>query len=322
MTDMKEKFFTGVVEDNNDPERLGRVRVRVHGIHTDKKERDEEQGIGLPTEDLPWSVPLTPTTNACISGYGAAPAGLLPGTWVFGVSLDHTFQSLLILGSIGTYSATSVDSSKGFFDPDGKYPTEDRRGLPDINTISRNPNAANSNVVAGKPEDLYIKAGPPDMTVCPNVDFEKFTASIIQQESGGRAKIDGPQTKYGRARGLMQLMPSTAQYVARKIGQPYREEMLYDPNYNKMLGQAYLRELLKKYDCNVMLASAAYNGGPGNCDKWIMQYGDPRKGEITDEEFAQKIPFQETKNYVYKVCGRLGGFEAVAVKKGTNNAVA
>ena len=74
-------WWIGVVEDRMDPEKSGRVRVRIYGYHTDEKEL-------LPTKDLPWAVPITPITSAAISGIGSAPLGPVEGTWVIGFFLD------------------------------------------------------------------------------------------------------------------------------------------------------------------------------------------------------------------------------------------
>src|SRR5210317_1751381 len=74
-------WFTAVVEDRQDPSKLGRVRVRCLGYHTDDK-------TVLPTADLPWAHVLLPITSSGISGIGHTPTGLLEGSWVFGFFRD------------------------------------------------------------------------------------------------------------------------------------------------------------------------------------------------------------------------------------------
>lgn len=87
-------FFYGIVEDRNDPLKIGRVRVRVHGIHTDDKSL-------IATPDLAWSQVIVPTTSAGLSGFGHG-HGLVEGTSVFGMFRDDSRQDFLVLGvSIG-----------------------------------------------------------------------------------------------------------------------------------------------------------------------------------------------------------------------------
>ena len=108
--------FTGVVEDRNDPEYLGRYRVRVLGIHTDDKKV-------LPTKDLPWAQCILPVTSPGISGLGHSPSFLVEGSWVFGYMRDGaSCQEPVIIGSIPGYPIEYAVSSKGFYDPKGIYP--------------------------------------------------------------------------------------------------------------------------------------------------------------------------------------------------------
>ncbi len=90
------RWFLGIVEDNkNDPEKLGRVRVRVYGAHN--AYRDE-----VPTELLPWATVMVPATYGGVSGVGRSPTGIEQGSWVFGIFLDgkHS-QNPLVIGTMG-----------------------------------------------------------------------------------------------------------------------------------------------------------------------------------------------------------------------------
>lgn len=87
-------LYIGVIEDRNDPLKLGRCKVRVIGLHT----HDTNQ---LPTADLPWAVPMQPITSAAISGIGTTPLGLVEGTHVIVMYQDEDNQCPVILGSIG-----------------------------------------------------------------------------------------------------------------------------------------------------------------------------------------------------------------------------
>ena len=97
------------------------------------------------------------------------------------------------------------------------------------------------------------------------------------------------------ATGLMQLMPSTAKRVSRGLRLRYSKKKLIDPNYNIKLGSQYMKTLLKRYDGNRVLATAAYNAGPGNVKKWVKRFDGPL------DVWIESIPFAETKEYVQKV---------------------
>jgi lysozyme len=87
-------LYTGVIEDRNDPLKLGRCKVRIVGLHT-------HDAAKLPTADLPWAIPMQPITSAALSGIGTTPLGLVEGTWVVVMFKDDDNQYPIILGSIG-----------------------------------------------------------------------------------------------------------------------------------------------------------------------------------------------------------------------------
>ena len=89
------RWFLGIVEDNkNDPEKLGRVRVRVYGIHNAYLE-------DVPTEDLPWATIMVPAIYGGVSGVGRSPTGIEQGSWVFGIFMDGKHaQNPIILGTL------------------------------------------------------------------------------------------------------------------------------------------------------------------------------------------------------------------------------
>ena len=104
------------------------------------------------------------------------------------------------------------------------------------------------------------------------------------------------------ARGLMQLMPFTAQAMAKQIGTATSlVSLTSDPAHNMRLGTAYLREMLDRFDNSLPLAVAAYNAGPHRVDQWLADNGDPRAGPIDMLDWIELIPFNETRNYVQRV---------------------
>jgi soluble lytic murein transglycosylase len=118
-------------------------------------------------------------------------------------------------------------------------------------------------------------------------------AGVIYVESHFR-----DQTSHAGAKGLMQIMPSTADYIARKSGgTEFVQGDLATPQINIAYGSWYLRYLLDRYHGNTILALAAYNAGEGKVDEWWREAAD--RGERF--RVADHIPFPETRNYVSKV---------------------
>ena len=119
--------------------------------------------------------------------------------------------------------------------------------------------------------------------------------AVIKQEIP-LERIGNPNAiSKSKAKGLMQIMDSTAKEIAKKNNIELTDENILDPEINIEIGTIYLSQLIEKYN-SVELAIAAYNAGHGNVDKWISQ--DTLKEDGTD---AENIPFKETNMYVRKV---------------------
>ena len=121
-------WFVGVVEDRNDPQKVGRVRIRCLGYHTADK-------IALPTADLPWASPVLPITSSGISGIGQTPLGLVEGSWVFGFFRDTDLQEPIVLGSLPGRPIEEAGST-GFYDPNKIFPRHINE--PDVNRLAVN----------------------------------------------------------------------------------------------------------------------------------------------------------------------------------------
>ena len=120
---------------------------------------------------------------------------------------------------------------------------------------------------------------------------EAIVYGLIRQESRFMADARSPVG----ATGLMQLMPATARWVARQISlQPYRPQMLVRPEVNLQMGTYYFRRVLNDLG-HPLLATAAYNAGPGRARRWRDERA--LEGAI----YAETIPFGETRDYVKKV---------------------
>jgi hypothetical protein len=104
-------WFQGVVEDRQDPLKLGRIRVRILGLNTEDKNL-------IPTEDLPWAFVMQPITSAAMNGIGQTPIGPVPGTWVFGFFRDGEHcQEPVIIGTVGGIPEDAAIPTRGFNDP-------------------------------------------------------------------------------------------------------------------------------------------------------------------------------------------------------------
>ena len=115
---------------------------------------------------------------------------------------------------------------------------------------------------------------------------------LIRQESHFERDI----RSIANAVGLMQVLPSTGEWVANKIG--FKDYSLENPPDNIKLGTWFLDYTHREYDNNSLLAVAAYNAGPGNVNRWVKQFGTADL-----DRFVEQIPFSETRGYVENVLG-------------------
>ena len=143
-------------------------------------------------------------------------------------------------------------------------------------------------VEAGWPVPLVSADGSPE---------KALVLALIRQESGFMKDV----VSTAGARGLMQLMPATAQKVAQSIKVAFSPGKLDDPNYNIKLGSAYLGDLVNDFEGSYILALASYNAGPSRAKRWIREYGDPRDPAVDVIDWIEMIPFTETRNYVQRV---------------------
>lgn len=128
-------FYVGVCEDNDDPKKLGRIRIRIIGLHTEDK-RD------LPTEDLPWADPvMAPIGNISEVSSFSVPE---QGSWVICAFYDPKLQRPFYLGTLPRIESYQTDFTAGFSDPSQKYPTEDS---------VKNKRSSISRIAIGRPEE-------------------------------------------------------------------------------------------------------------------------------------------------------------------------
>ncbi len=121
---------------------------------------------------------------------------------------------------------------------------------------------------------------------------EAWVYGLMRQES---RFVTAAKSDVGAA-GLMQIMPTTARWVAKKLGlKSYRDALIHQLDTNLRLGTYYMKTVLSWFDGSPVLASAAYNAGPGRARQWRAD--KPLEGAV----YAETIPFDETRDYVKKV---------------------
>lgn len=151
-------FFRGVVEDNADPLKAGRIRARIHGLHTPKIIKTELEGI--PTNELPWAEPCMPVQEGHVSGFGMWSVPL-QGSQVMLFFENGNPLKPIYFGSMpgipqskDHYSNDNrlTSSTDGFKDPDGNYPMSNRLGEPDVHRLARG--VSNETLVTTKNENI------------------------------------------------------------------------------------------------------------------------------------------------------------------------
>lgn len=138
---------------------------------------------------------------------------------------------------------------------------------------------------------------------------EEMTLAIARRES----EFDPFVVSGAGARGLMQVMPGTANAVAKGLGilGAHATDRLTDEwRYNAKLGANYLAGLAGDFNGNVVMMSAGYNAGPSRPIQWMNRFGDPRAGKIDIIDWIEFIPFNETRNYVMRVTESLPVYRA------------
>lgn len=236
----------------------------------------EALGRKLPTRTAPPPVSNAPNGDEVPSVYLAAQLAPRYGGWK---------EQSLFLRAI----ANAAESETEFLDA---IALSKRLNRPDLQVMSgRNARVeGHTNLIAHGFPTISIPSGHQD-------NFTLIHA-ITRQES----QFDREAISHANARGLMQLIPSTAREVSGKLRLSYaRSKLTSNPDYNVMLGSSYIKQMLRYFNGSYPLAVAAYNAGPGNVNKWLRRNGDPRTPQVDILDWIENIPVYETKNYVQRV---------------------
>jgi len=175
------EMYRGVVEDNNDPLKTGRVRIRIFGLHTQDNENTSSPKNGqfgiIKSNDLVWAEVLGPTAFGLVSGIGISSV-LLQGTWVW-VTLEQDNPNKPIV--LGTISGTNNKRLKyadgeGFNDKDGIYPLDARLSEPDLHRFLRNDKL--NAVTYDKAKSIYNSTDTPHKQINDNIDKVTVNDSV------------------------------------------------------------------------------------------------------------------------------------------------
>ena len=134
-----------------------------------------------------------------------------------------------------------------------------------------------------------------------------FLLGIARQES----EFNTSTLSGAGARGVLQVMPVTARHICRD----YRVKcdiarLQNDASYNTMIASAYIGDRMAEYAGSYILTLAGYNAGPGRVRQWVREFGDPRSPDVDPIDWVERIPFEETRDYVKKVLANIQVYRA------------
>lgn len=214
-------WWMGVVEDVQDPLKLGRCKVRIAGFHTENKSL-------ISTENLPWAAVICPITSASVSGLGTSPSGLLPGSWVIGFFKDSTdCQEPIIWGSLLGIPTEKLPGTVGFSDPAEKNPKFLNES--DVNRLARNEKTEETIIqlkkinVEKNISEAIVKTNWSEPSTQYNAQYPKN--HVIETESGHIVEFDDTPEKerislYHKSGTFQEIHPS-GDNVLKIVGNNY-----------------------------------------------------------------------------------------------------
>ena len=179
------QWFVGVVEDRNDPQTLGRLRVRCLGYHSEVLNQ-------LPTADLPWAHVMNPITSATMSGLGQTPLGAVEGTWVVGFFQDGAdAQQPIIIGTLPGVPSELPDigTKRGFMDTGGNYPKYTETDVNRLAVNSKSEASGNKEATEDNPHSTLTLRRADRTTSIGRADFNQVDLRVAN--AGGADTLSG-----------------------------------------------------------------------------------------------------------------------------------
>ena len=170
------------------------------------------------------------------------------------------------------------------------------------------PDLAIETAKAANQKNIVMSAGgfPLLNSSLPKQPEPAFTHAVIRQES-----MFNPEAESSAgARGLMQLMPTTARGMAKKLNIKFSPQSLSNSSFSLRIGAAFIQNQIDTFDGSYVLALAGYNAGPHRVREWMQQIGDPRSSNIDIIDWIEEIPVAETRNYVQRILENLQVYRA------------
>jgi soluble lytic murein transglycosylase len=151
----------------------------------------------------------------------------------------------------------------------------------------------------------------PTTAIPPSLKTTSIESPVVYAIARQESAFNPAAVSSAGARGLLQLMPATANHVASAVGLPFSQARLTsDPGYNATLGAAHLGELFNDFGGSYVMTFASYNAGKSRVYDWIKAHGDPRDPKVDVVDWIELIPFTETRNYVQRTMENLQVYRA------------
>lgn len=235
-------------------------------------------------------------------GMSLDPALVNAGTPNAGWKTDSFASSSVLAASRALLAAGDLTQAKRFFLQVGE--TLNDKEMSDLGDLALRLGEPHMAVLVGK-------AAAERGLILPRVYFPvpdfvpdglPISRALALAISRRESEFDPNAQSHAGARGLMQLLPATAEMVAKRAGEDFTTARLTsDPAFNVRMGSAYLARLIEEHGPSIALISAGYNAGPGRPRQWIQRFGDPRDPKVDVVDWVETIPFGETRTYVMRV---------------------